>query len=156
MGLDKSKIKCYKCSRLGHFARECRSQTTGPIITHPSTNPRPQQQNTVHYTQYAPAAHVNTAHYAATPVPVHYVQTSVPQIQYVQAPIPQAQVQPAAPQTTAPTMTQPDQQSFFTQGFVDWSSMPDELGDENFAIFASNDAFDDEFFDGIRVNTRRG
>ena len=65
-------------------------------------------------------------------------------------------MQPAAQQQAAPTVTQQDQQSFFTQGFVDWSSMPEELGDENFAIFASNDAFDDEFFDGIRVNTRRG
>ncbi|MFS7952034.1 putative transcription factor interactor and regulator CCHC(Zn) family [Helianthus anomalus] len=144
VGLDKSKIKCYKCNRLGHFARECRSQTAGPIITHPSSNPRPQNQSTVHYAQYTPAAQVNTAHYVVAPVPVHYVQTAAPQIKYVQAPAPQAQVQPA-PQTTAPVVTQPDQQSFFTQEFVDWSSMPENLSDENFALYASNDSPHNEF-----------
>ncbi|MFS7904648.1 putative RNA-directed DNA polymerase [Helianthus anomalus] len=144
VGLDKSKIKCYKCNRLGHFARECRSQTVGPIVTHPSSNPRPQNQNTVHYAQYAPAAQVNTAHYAVALMPVHYVQTAAPQIQYVQTPAPQAQVQPA-PQTTALAVTQPDQQSFFTQEFVDWSSLPENLNDENFALYASNDSSHNEF-----------
>ncbi|KAJ0939544.1 putative transcription factor interactor and regulator CCHC(Zn) family [Helianthus annuus] len=148
VGLDKSKIKCYKCNRLGHFARECMSQNTGPIITHSSSNPRPQNnQSTMHYAQYTPATHVNTAHYAnpGTPVPVHYVQTTVPQIQYVQAPVPQVQVQPVAPQQAAPAVVQADQQSFFTQGFVDWSSLPDELGDENFALYATNDASNDDY-----------
>ncbi len=148
VGLDKSKLKCYKCNRLGHFARECRSQNNGPIITHPS--PRPQNtQNTVHYSQYTPTTHVNTAHYAdpVTTVPVQYVQTPVPQIQYVQHPVFQVQVQQPAPQHAAKTSApaEASQQSFFTQGFVDWSSMPNELSDENFALCAKNDAPCDEF-----------
>src|ERR1043165_2925861 len=38
------------------------------------------------------------------------------------------------PPPSAPAET--SQQSFFTQGFVDWSSLPHELTDENFALVA--------------------
>ncbi|KAK9078901.1 hypothetical protein SSX86_002960 [Deinandra increscens subsp. villosa] len=30
LGLDKSKLKCYKCSKLGHFARECKQSASKP------------------------------------------------------------------------------------------------------------------------------
>ncbi|MFS8007546.1 putative transcription factor interactor and regulator CCHC(Zn) family [Helianthus anomalus] len=89
VGLDKSKIKCYKCDRLGHFARECRSQNSGPIITHLSPRP-PNTQSTIHYSQYTPVPHIqNTTHFAhpVNTVPVQYVETNVPKIQYVQAPV---------------------------------------------------------------------
>ncbi|MFS7961571.1 putative transcription factor interactor and regulator CCHC(Zn) family [Helianthus anomalus] len=83
VGLDKSKIKCYKCNKLGHFARECRSQNSGPIITHPS--PRPQNtQNIVRYSQNTPTPQMqNTSHFAdpVNTIPVQYVQTTVPHIQ---------------------------------------------------------------------------
>ena len=134
VGLDKSKIKCYKCHRLGHFARECRSQHGTPIITYPNQRT---QTNTYQNSYNTPGPNVqNTAHFAqsSNTVPVQYVQTTVPQIHYVQTPVAQAPVQTTVAPSSAPAET--SQQSFFTQGFVDWSSLPDELTDENFALVA--------------------
>ena len=46
----------------------------------------------------------------------------------------------AATSFPAPAETsQQSQQSFFTQGFVDWSSLPDELTDENIALVAKSE-----------------
>ena len=74
----------------------------------------------------------NTAHFAqsSNTVPVQYGQTTVPQIHYVQTPVAQAPVQTTVAPSSAPVET--SQQSFFTQGFVDWCS----LTDENFALVA--------------------
>ena len=52
----------------------------------------------------------------------------------MQTPVTQAPVQTTVAPSSAPAET--SQQSFFTQGFVDWSSLPDELTDENFALVA--------------------
>ena len=137
VGLDKSKIKCYKCHRMGHFARECRSQNGAPMITYQNQRPH---TNTYQYVQNTPGPNVqNTAHFAqSTSVPVHYVQTSVPQYHYVQTPVNQVQVPIAATPPSAPAETsQQSQQSFFTQGFVDWSSLPDDVTDENIALVAN-------------------
>ncbi|MFS8024786.1 putative transcription factor interactor and regulator CCHC(Zn) family [Helianthus anomalus] len=87
VGLDKSKIKCFKCNRLGHLARECRCQTSNTtlVITYP--NQRPQFSNHKYFyqnsqnTQNTLAANVqNTAHFAQalSYVPMQYVQTPVP------------------------------------------------------------------------------
>lgn len=37
-GFDKSKVKCYKCHKKGHFARECRGERR-------QENPRPSNYN---------------------------------------------------------------------------------------------------------------
>ncbi|KAD2393219.1 hypothetical protein E3N88_40196 [Mikania micrantha] len=44
VGFDKGKLRCHKCHRLGHFARECKS--TGPS----SSAPFPQQQHQSFFT----------------------------------------------------------------------------------------------------------
>ncbi|KAD2392703.1 hypothetical protein E3N88_39680 [Mikania micrantha] len=43
VGFDKGKLRCHKCHRLGHFARECKStgpSSSAPFVTFPSNNPQ--------------------------------------------------------------------------------------------------------------------
>ena len=101
------------------------SQHGTPMITYPNQRP---QTNTYQVSHNTPGPNVqNTAHFAQSSktVPVQFVQTTVPQIHCVQTPIAQTQVPMTAVPPSAPAET--SQQSFFTQGFVDWSSLPDEL-----------------------------
>ncbi|MFS7962854.1 hypothetical protein Hanom_Chr08g00731411 [Helianthus anomalus] len=90
----------------------------------------------------------NTSHFVhpVNTAPVQYGQTIVPQIQYVQAPAPQVQLQ-TAPQQAAQTFAPAEacQHSFFTQGFVDWSSLPEDLTDEKFSLVANSDVLPDEY-----------
>ncbi|MFS7977537.1 putative transcription factor interactor and regulator CCHC(Zn) family [Helianthus anomalus] len=68
VAFDKSKIKCFKCNRLGNFARECKSQksNSAPLITYPNQRSQPNTQQQFN-PQNTPGPNVqNTAHFAET------------------------------------------------------------------------------------------
>ena len=128
IGFDKSKLRCHKCQKLGHFARECRSSSYN--------NPQSGNQQNTSYNRNQGTQ--GSAHFAAPNN--NYIQTQapthiqyVPQIQYVQVPMQQGQQQQQMPSTPAahpPQTQQPTNQSLFTSGYVDWSSLPNDMSDQ--------------------------
>ena len=55
VGFDKSKLRCHKCQKLGHFARECRSSSYNQPMSgnqfNPSYNRNNGTQGSAHFVQ---------------------------------------------------------------------------------------------------------
>ncbi|KAD3067056.1 hypothetical protein E3N88_34936 [Mikania micrantha] len=140
VGFDKGKLRCHKCHRLGHFARECKStgsNSAAPFVTFPSNNPSskgPQSSGTSQQ-QFYPAHFVQQ-----NPMPYPYPCFYMPQPTHNPALIPSQS--PALPDTSKSQTNQQSQQqqhqSFFTPGVVDWSSLPDDLSDFNMQPYSEN------------------
>ena len=106
---------------MGHFARECRSSSYNQQPGNPSNPSYNRHQGT------QGSAHFVPTHYIQAQAPPPQIQY-VPQVQYVQMPPqPQGQQPPIAAQTAS--TPQPAHQSFFTLGYVDWSSLPNDMSD---------------------------
>ncbi|KAD5802460.1 hypothetical protein E3N88_13820 [Mikania micrantha] len=137
VGFDKGKLRCHKCHRLGHFARECKStgpSSSAPFVTFPSNNPqnKGQQSSGSGQQQFYPAHFV-----PQSPMPYPYPCFYMPQPTHTPALIPSQS--PALPDPSkSQTNQQPQQQqhqSFFTPGVADWSSLPDDLSDFNMQTY---------------------
>ncbi|KAD0241433.1 hypothetical protein E3N88_44569 [Mikania micrantha] len=137
VGFDKGKLRCHKCHRLGHSARECKStgpSSSAPFVTFPSNNPqnKGQQSSGSSQQQFYPAHFV-----PQSPMPYPYPCFYMPQSTHTPALIPSQS--PAIPDPSkSQTNQQPQQQhqSFFTPGVADWSSLPDDLSDFNMHLYS--------------------
>ncbi|KAD5960655.1 hypothetical protein E3N88_12127 [Mikania micrantha] len=138
VGFDKGKLRCHKCNKLGHFARECKtsgSNPAAPFVTFPSNNSsgKGPQSSGIGHQQFYPAHFV-----PQNPMPYPYPCFYMPQPPHNPALIPPKS--PALPEPSKPQSTQQSQQqqhqSFFTPGVVDWSSLPDDFSDFNMQSFS--------------------
>ncbi|KAD1670713.1 hypothetical protein E3N88_42473 [Mikania micrantha] len=138
VGFDKWKLRCHKCHRLGHFARECKStgpSSSAPFVTFPSNSPqnKGQQSSGSGQQQFYPAHFV-----PQSPMPYPYPCFYMPQSTHTPALIPSQS--PALPDPSkSQTNQQPQQlqhQSFFTPRVADWSSLPDDLSDFNMQLYS--------------------
>ncbi|KAD3640186.1 hypothetical protein E3N88_29409 [Mikania micrantha] len=132
VGFDKGKLRCHKCHRLGHFARECKTSGSNPAAPFGCDSKGLQSSGTSQH-QFYPAHFV-----PQNPMPYPYPCFYMPQPPHNPALIsPQS---PALPESSKPQSTQQSQQqqhqSFFTPGVVDWSSLPDDLSDFNMQPFS--------------------
>ncbi|KAD4584712.1 hypothetical protein E3N88_22313 [Mikania micrantha] len=140
VGFDKGKLRCHKCHRLGHFARECKStgpSSSAPFVTFPNNNTpnKGQQSSGTSQQQFYPAHFVPQS---PMPMPYPYPCFYMPQPTHTPTLIPSQS--PALPDPSkSQTNQQPQQQqhqSFFTPGVADWSSLPDDLSDFNMQLYS--------------------
>ncbi|KAD4177966.1 hypothetical protein E3N88_26557 [Mikania micrantha] len=138
VGFDKGKLRCHKCHRLGHFARECKStgpSSSAPFVTFPNNNTpnKGQQSSGTSQQQFYPAHFV-----PQSPMPYPYPCFYMPQPTHTPALIP-SQSHALPDPSKSQTNQQPQQQqhqSFFTPGVADWSSLPDDLSDFNMQLYS--------------------
>ncbi|KAD3336904.1 hypothetical protein E3N88_32423 [Mikania micrantha] len=107
--------------------------TNAPFVTFPSNN----SQNKGQHSSGSSQQQFYPAHFMPQgPIPYPYPCFYMPQPTQNQPLTPQhPPALPEAKQTQTNQQTQPQQQSFFTTGVADWSSLPDDLSDFSGQIF---------------------
>ncbi|KAD6454321.1 hypothetical protein E3N88_09027 [Mikania micrantha] len=119
IGLNKAKVQCYRCHGTGHFTRECKNAPNSnfsPYVTLPNTHSHTSTTPFSSSSSSSSSSHFKrhnnsqeTAH-----IVQNFPSTSV---QYVQ--------DANGPAIQSSSSSQP---ALFTQEYVDWSNMPEDVG----------------------------